>query len=82
MKRAPKISCITKKEKRKNSFDKLEMMTLDILPALYNVYKKIGQLFFHTYLITCLNKDISVLIKAKISEQAHKLSIKTMVLTF
>ena len=76
---APKICCITKKEKSKNSYDKWEMMTLDIPLALYNIYIKIGQLFSHTYLLTCLNKDISVLIKVKIFEQVHKLSIKTMV---
>ena len=26
-------------------------------------YKKLGQTFFHTYLLTCLNKDTSVLLK-------------------
>ena len=35
----------------------------DILWASYSVYKKIGQFFFYTYLLTCLNKDISVLLK-------------------
>ena len=35
----------------------------DILQALYSVYKKIGQFFFHTYFLNCLNKDTSVLLK-------------------
>ena len=35
----------------------------DILQPLYSVYKKIGQFFFHTYLLTCINKGTSVLLK-------------------
>ena len=31
----------------------------NFLPALYILYKKLGQFFFHT-LLTCLNKDTSV----------------------
>ena len=54
------------------------MVTLDIPIALYNVYKKLGQFFSHTYLLTCLNKDTAVLKKVKIFEQVHKLSIKTI----
>ena len=27
--------------------------------------KKLGQFFFHTYSLTCLNKDTSVLLKVK-----------------
>ena len=54
----------------------------DILPTLYIIYKKLRQFFFRTYLLTCLNKDASVLLKVKIFEQVHKLNIKTMVLTF
>ena len=46
----------------------------------YTVYKKLGQLFFLIYLLTCLNKDSSVLLK--LFEQVNKLSIKPMVLTF
>ena len=46
----------------------------DILQASYRVYKKLGQFFFHTYSLTCLNKYIF--------EQVHKLSMKTMVLIF
>ena len=33
-------------------------------------------------MLTCLNKDTSALLKVKILEQVHKLSIKTIVLTF
>ena len=36
---------------------------LEILRALYSVHKKLGQFFFHIYLLTCLNKDTSVLLK-------------------
>ena len=34
-----------------------------ILQTLYSAYKKLGQFFFHNYLLTCLNKDTSVLLK-------------------
>ena len=44
--------------------------------------RKIWTILFPTYLLTCLNKDTSVLLKVKIFEQVQKLSIKTMVLTF
>ena len=40
-----------------------KMMTLDFFRALYNVYRNQDDCFFHTYLLTCLNKDISVLLK-------------------
>ena len=29
----------------------------DILHALYNIYKKLGQFFLHTYLLPCLNTE-------------------------
>ena len=35
----------------------------NFLLALYSVYKKLGQFFFHTYLLTCVNKDTSVMLK-------------------
>ena len=35
----------------------------DFLQALHSVCKKLGQFFFHTYLLTCLKKDTSVLLK-------------------
>ena len=35
----------------------------DFFQALYGVYKKLGQLFFHTYLLTCLMKDASAWLK-------------------
>ena len=41
----------------------------DFLRALWSVYKKLGQFFFHNLSLTCLKK-----------EQVNKLSIKTMVL--
>ena len=28
----------------------------DFLEAVYSVFKKLGQFFFHTYLLTCLTK--------------------------
>ena len=37
----------------------------DILRALYSIYKKLGQFIFHTYSLTCLNKDTTVLSKVK-----------------
>ena len=36
----------------------------DFLWALYGAYKNFGKFFFHTYLLTCLRKDTSVLLKA------------------
>ena len=35
----------------------------DFLRALYSLYKKLGQFFFHTYSLTSWNKDTSVLLK-------------------
>ena len=35
----------------------------DFLWALYSVYKKWGQMFFHIYSLTSLNKDTSALLK-------------------
>ena len=36
----------------------------DFLRPLYRgIYKKLGQFFFHTYLLTCIDKDTSVLLK-------------------
>ena len=35
----------------------------DVLRALYSVYKKLGQFVLHTYSLTCLNEDASVLLK-------------------
>ena len=37
----------------------------DFLRALYSLYKKLRPFFFHTYLLTCLKKDTSVLLKVK-----------------
>ena len=35
----------------------------DCLLALQSVYKEFGQFFFHTYLLNCIKKDISILLK-------------------
>ena len=35
----------------------------DFLQALYRVYKKLRQFFFHTYSLAWLKKDTSVLLK-------------------
>ena len=40
-----------------------KMMTLIFFLALYSVYITFRQFFFHTYLLTCLKKDTSVLLK-------------------
>ena len=54
------ICCITSKWKTVNN--EWEMMTVTFF-KLYTVYnKKIGQFFFHTYFLTGLKKDTSVLL--------------------
>ena len=55
-----KFVALLTKEKRLRMNGK--MMT-DFLQAFYSVYKKLGQFFFHTYLLTYLKKDTSVLLK-------------------
>ena len=40
-------------------------MTLTFLELSTVHVNRIGQFFFHTYLLTCLNKDTSVLLKVK-----------------
>ena len=44
-----------------------ENVDSDFLQALYSICKKLGQLLFHTYLLTCLKKDTSVLLKELLS---------------
>ena len=78
----PTFFALLTKEERKTALNEWESDTSDILWALYSVSKKLRQFFFHTPSLTCLNKDTSVLLKVKILEQVHKLSIKTIVLTF
>ena len=57
------IRCITCKGKTaKNEWENDEF---DFPQALHGIYKKLGQLFFHTYSLTCLEKDTSVLLKVK-----------------
>ena len=55
----------------------------DFLRPLYRgIYKKLGQFFFHTYLLTCVDKDTSVLLKSyKPLNKLISQSIKTMFLT-
>ena len=53
----------------------------DFLQAVYSAYKKLGQFFFHNCLLTCSEKDTSVLLKV-LNSWVNKLRIKTMVLTF
>ena len=72
------ICCITNKGKRKNGYKSIGKWWLwHSLSFIYAVYiKKLGQFFFHTYLLTSWkNKDTSVLFKLLAS-------IKTMVITF
>ena len=58
------IRCFTNKGKTKTATTECENDHSDILRALYGIYKKLGQFFFHTYSLTCLNKDTTVLLKA------------------
>ena len=51
-----KFIALPTKEKRLRMNGKI--MTLDFLRALYSVHNEIGQLFFHTYSVTCLNKSL------------------------
>ena len=57
-----KFVALLKKEEwlRKN----VKMMSLTFF-ELYSVYKKLGQLFLYTYLLTFLKKDISVLLTVR-----------------
>ena len=53
------ICCITKKGKMaKNEWENDDS---NFFPALHSAYKKIRTVLFHTYSLTCLNKDASVL---------------------
>ena len=49
---------LTKEKKAKN-----EWKNSDLLRALHSIYKRLRQLFFHMYSLTCLKKDTSVLLK-------------------
>ena len=50
------------KEKRLTMNGKIITLTFF---EFYSVYKKIRTILFHTYSLTCLNKDTSVLLKVK-----------------
>ena len=56
------IHYITNKRKNKTVMNEWENDDSDILRALYSVHK-LGQFFFRAYLLNCLNKDTSVLLK-------------------
>ena len=49
--------------KRKTAMNEWKKYNSVILRALYSVHKKLRQYFFHTYSLTSLNKDSSVLLK-------------------
>ena len=55
------ICCII--NKGKTAKNKWENDYSDFLWALYIACKKLGQFLLHTCLLTCLNKDTSVLLK-------------------
>ena len=55
------IRCITSKGKL--ALNECENDGSDFLRVLFGLYKKLGQLFFHTYSLTCLNKDAAGLLK-------------------
>ena len=59
------IHWIAKEEKRMKWMNEYERENddSDFLGALYSTYEKLGQFFFHTYSLTCVKKDSSVLLK-------------------
>ena len=56
------IAILTKKNEWNPKIE-WEIDDPDFLGALYSIYKKLGHFFFHTYSLTCLKKDSSVLLK-------------------
>ena len=69
------IRCITNEGKTaKNELEK----DSDFLPALYIVYKKLGQSFFHTLLANLFKQRYI----SSVNIQFNKCSIKTFVLGF
>ena len=58
-----KFVALLTKEKGKTAMSEYENDDCDIFRALYGAYKKLGQFCFHTYSLTCLNKDTSILLK-------------------
>ena len=55
------ICCIT--NEGKTTKNKWEHDDSNLLWALYSVYKKLGQFFFHTYWLTCLKNNTLVVLK-------------------
>ena len=62
------ICCITNEGKTAKS--EWENDDRNFFQALDNAYKKLGQFFFHTYSLTCLKKDTTVLLKV-INRKIH-----------
>ena len=55
------IRCIT--NKGKTAKNERENNVSNFLRALYSVYKKVRTILFTYFPLTCLNKDVSVLLK-------------------
>ena len=55
-----KFIALLTKEKGKTAMNDWEHDDSDIFQALYNVYKKLQQFFYHTYLLTCLNIHVYI----------------------
>ena len=52
------------KEKGKMAVNECGNVDFDIFWALYKVHiKNLGPIFFHTYLLICLNRDTSALLE-------------------
>ena len=54
-----KLVALRTKEKGKMAMNKWENDDSEDFQALYSIFEKLGQYFFHIYSLTCLNKDIS-----------------------
>ena len=54
-----KLVALRTKEKGKMAMNKWENGDSEDFQALYSIFEKLGQYFFHIYSLTCLNKDIS-----------------------
>ena len=59
-----KFVALLTKEKGKTAINEWENNDSDIIRVLYSGYKKIGQFFFHTYLLSYLDKYTPNLLKA------------------
>ena len=76
------ICCISKKEKWKMAINEWENGWM-IFFELYTVYiKKFIQFIFHTYSLTCLNKDTSVQLKVSNIWTSSQVKYKNNALNF